>query len=220
MSRGPRRRVRATRAVRSAVAALAATGLAAGVLAGCTSSGDTADTAAVATAPPAIQPGRPGERNTTGSPSIASETWSTADVEFAAKMIPHHAQALQMSALAPDHARSPKVKAMAARIEAEQKPEIELFKSWLRERGQEVPEADGGMAGHDHGSMDMSAPDMPGMATPEQLAALAAADGTAFDRMFLTLMIRHHQGALTMADARAAGGMETRMGEMASEVSV
>src|SRR4051812_15957427 len=103
MLRGlPARRVRAVSAIPPAVAALTAAGLAAGLLAGCTSDGGAAESAptAVPTGPPAIQPGRPGEPNTTGSPSIVPEAWSTADVEFATDMIPHHAQALAMAALA------------------------------------------------------------------------------------------------------------------------
>ncbi|NHC46587.1 DUF305 domain-containing protein [Motilibacter aurantiacus] len=197
------------------------------LLSGCTSDDGPEATAAQPTpaaaapsGPPAIQPGRPGEPNTTGSPSIAPDTWSTADIEFASMMIPHHAQALEMSRLAPDRAQSPKVKAMAARIEAEQEPEIELFQAYLQERGQEVPPADWREHGHGHHSGGSGALQMAGMATEEELEALEAAEGTAFDKLFLQMMIRHHQGALTMIDEWGDTPGEVKMNEMASEVGV
>ncbi|NHC15767.1 DUF305 domain-containing protein [Motilibacter deserti] len=221
MPRGyPLRRSRALGA-----ATLVAPLLGAALLTACTSDDDSsapvagAMTAPAESGPPAIQPGSPGEPNTTGSPTIAPDTWSTADVEFATMMIPHHAQALEMSQLAPDRAQSPKVKAMAARIEAEQEPEIELFQAYLEERGQEVPPADWRTHGHGHhsGSGELQ---MEGMATEEELEALKAAKGSAFDEMFLRMMIRHHQGALTMIDKWGDTPGEIRMNEMASEVGV
>jgi len=209
-------------------ALLCAPALGIALLAGCTSDDSDASpvaaaaTSAAPTGPPPVQPGRPGEPNTTGSPTIAPDAWSTADVEFAGMMIPHHAQALEMSKLAPERAQNPKVKAMAARIEAEQGPEIEIFQAWLRDRGQEVPPADWTAHQHDHSGSGsgMDPATMPGMASAEQLSALRSAKGAAFDTMFLQLMIRHHQGALTMIDSWGDTPGEIRMNEMASEVGV
>ncbi|BFO19435.1 hypothetical protein SHKM778_58230 [Streptomyces sp. KM77-8] len=104
-------------------------------------------------------------------------------------MIEHHAQALVMTELAPDRAESKKIVKLAERIGAAQGPEIEAMKAWLKSH--DKAERDEGHA-HDHATM-------PGMATQAQLKQLSAADGAAFDQLFLTLMITHHQGAITMA---------------------
>lgn len=119
-----------------------------------------------------------------------------ADVEFMQGMIHHHAQALVMSAWAPDHGASPGLQTLTARIINAQRDEIALMQRWLRERGRDVPEveASGHMPGM-HGDMHVH---MPGMLSPDQLAALDAARGEEFDRLFLTFMIQHHEGAVTM----------------------
>lgn len=118
-----------------------------------------------------------------------------ADVSFMAGMIGHHAQALVMSGLAPDNGAGPQVQTLAARIINAQKDEIAVMQTWLRDRGRPVPEvgSDGHMA--DHSGHDMH---MPGMLSPEQLEELRAARGQEFDRLFLTYMIQHHNGAVTM----------------------
>lgn len=117
---------------------------------------------------------------------------SEADVDFMAGMIGHHAQALVMSAMAPTHGASASIRTLAARITNAQRDEIGLMQRWLRERDRPVPEVEssGHMAGH--------AMHMPGMLTQEQLDELAAAHGPGFDRLYLTYMIQHHQGAVTM----------------------
>ena len=106
-------------------------------------------------------------------------------------MIPHHHQALEMAALVADRTNREEVIDVAGRINASQGDEIEFMQEWLRERGQHVPDP----TAHDamHTSHKMA-----GMATPEQMAELAASDGTAFDRLFLDLMIPHHEGAVKM----------------------
>jgi uncharacterized protein (DUF305 family) len=112
-------------------------------------------------------------------------------------MIHHHAQAIDISRLAPTHTDNPTLHTLAARITNAQRDEIATMQRWLRDRNQTVPElhvSDMGVMVHgaDH-SMHM-----PGMLTPEQLRDLGAARGAEFDRLFLTLMIQHHNGAVTM----------------------
>jgi uncharacterized protein (DUF305 family) len=203
------------RALRAAGVAV----LAAGLLSGCFGSSADSDTTpeAVTTGPPQIQPGRPGEPNQTGFFTPPEDQWNEADAKLATDMIPHHRQALDMSSLAPERAQNAKVKAIAERIHAEQEPEIELLETWLRDRGYGVPATPGADA---HGHDDSAHAGMPGMATPEEMDALAAASGEEFDRMFLELMIRHHQGALDMIGVWAGKGIEIRMDEIASEINV
>ena len=120
---------------------------------------------------------------------------SEADVQFMAGMIHHHAQALVMSALAPTNGASDAVLTLTARITNAQKDEIGLMQRWLRQRDRPVPEvgSDGRMVG-----MADHAMHMPGMLSAQQLADLAAARGREYDRLFLTYMIQHHNGAVTM----------------------
>ena len=130
----------------------------------------------------------------------AMSRFTQADVDFMVGMIGHHAQALIMSRLAPDNGASSAVRILAARIINAQKDEIEIMQSWLRDREQTVPEVhiDGlqlmvhGAGEHGH--------HMPGMLTKAQLEELAAAQGPDFDRLFLTYMIQHHNGAVTMVE--------------------
>jgi uncharacterized protein (DUF305 family) len=123
--------------------------------------------------------------------------FTDADVRFMNAMIHHHAQAIAVARLAPTHGASPSIQTLAARIINAQQDEISTMQQWLRDRGQTVPElhitGDAVMVhGTDHPM------DMPGMLTADQMRALDAARGTAFDRLFLTLMIEHHRGAVTM----------------------
>jgi uncharacterized protein (DUF305 family) len=145
--------------------------------------------------PPIVQPGAPGEpaRNLSAEEAIkiAVTRFSPDDVRFMKDMIPHHHQALEMAVLAPDRTNRPDLLEAARRIESSQADEIKFMQQWLRERGQEVPDpATHGAMHTDHG--------MAGMATPEQMAELAAARSVDFDRQFLTLMIKHHDGAVKM----------------------
>ncbi|HXM37465.1 MAG TPA: DUF305 domain-containing protein [Gemmatimonadales bacterium] len=121
--------------------------------------------------------------------------YTAADVHFVAGMIGHHAQAILMAGWAPSHGASPSVRALCERIVVAQRDEIAFAQRWLREHNEFVPPADPRghvMPGMDHPML------MPGMLTPEQMAQLDAARGREFDRLFLTFMIQHHQGALTM----------------------
>jgi uncharacterized protein (DUF305 family) len=122
---------------------------------------------------------------------------SQADVDFMTGMIGHHAQALVMSAWAPTNGASATIQTLAARIINAQTDEIRNMQTWLRDRSRPVPEVDGAgavqmMHGPDHYMH------MPGMLSPEQLRDLGVAQGRDFDRLFLTYMIQHHQGAVTM----------------------
>jgi len=124
--------------------------------------------------------------------------FAEADVDFMTGMIAHHAQALVMADLAPTHGASPAVRTLCARILNAQRDEIATMQRWLRDHGRPVPEVHieglnlmlrGVAEHHMH---------MPGMLTQEQLEELDGAQGQAFDRLFLTYMIQHHQGAVTM----------------------
>ena len=123
-------------------------------------------------------------------------------------MIAHHGQALVMAGWAPSHGASPPVRTLAERIVSGQEDEIALMQRWLRDRQQPVGEPSGGggqgaadtsthspSQDHAHAGHDMA---MPGMLTQAQLAQLDRARGSEFDRLFLELMIQHHEGALTM----------------------
>lgn len=128
------------------------------------------------------------------------------DIAFMTGMISHHAQALVMSALIPDRSTNGAIRTLGARIINAQRDEIALMQQWLRERHQMVPQPDSSgtmpmmhdMPGMDHNTL------MPGMLTPPQLEQLRQARGSAFDRLFLTFMIQHHNGAVTMVDALIA----------------
>lgn len=132
--------------------------------------------------------------------------FSEADVAFMNGMIAHHAQALVMAELTETRASSNAVRTLAARIDNAQKDEIATMQRWLADRGQPVPEVgpDGAMPGGHGGHGAHGGHAMPGMLTPAQLDTLAAARGMAFDSLFLTYMIRHHQGAVTMVHALLA----------------
>lgn len=152
--------------------------------------------------------------------------YAPADAAFVRDMIVHHQQALGMTALVPERTDSDDMRLLAQRIEETQEFEIDLMRRWLEERGEPVPEpadAEDAHGGHaDHAGMaHMSG--MAGMASPEQMAALADSEGEAFDRMFLELMIRHHEGALIMVDdllETERGGKEPQLFMMISHIDV
>jgi len=123
-------------------------------------------------------------------PATAGPGFTVADVRFMQDMIGHHAQAMTMASMAPSRGASEGVLRLAQKIDISQRDEIEMMKRWLAERKQAVPVVEA----HAH------AMTMPGMLTAEQLAQLDAARGREFDRLFLTFMIRHHEGALQMAE--------------------
>ena len=143
---------------------------------------------------PIVLPGAPGQpsRTLTAAEAIRlSDTrYSPADAMFMQTMIVHHAQALEMAKLARSRTSNAAIRKIADRIEASQKDEMKFMSDWLRDRGESQAMAGMGQA-HHH---------MKGMASPEQMRALAAASGAAFDRQFLQLMTAHHRGAVDMVE--------------------
>ena len=146
--------------------------------------------------PPIVQPGAPGEPSRVISAAEASDLagirFTEADVKFMQGMIPHHAQALEMTDLLDTRTASDAMRQMARRIELSQEDEIVMMQDWLRTRGQTVT----GIDAHHAGGWTP----MPGMLTEEEMHRLTAAQGVEFDRLFLELMIKHHRGALTMVE--------------------
>jgi uncharacterized protein (DUF305 family) len=153
-------------------------------------------------------------------------TWTEADVRFMSSMIGHHAQAIEMAHLAPDRAGSGAVHRLAERIINAQEDEIATMQTWLRDRSQPVPEVRAGMAhaGHDMAGHDMSGHAlMPGMLTPEQMEQLRQSSGAEFDRLFLTFMIQHHRGAVSMVEqlfGTYGAGQDETVFKFASDVNV
>lgn len=135
--------------------------------------------------------------------------FNSADVTFAQSMIPHHEQAVVMAKIAKTQASSPEVKQLAEKIEAAQAPEIETMTSWLDGWGKEDSDSrhhmdDGDMM--DDGDNMMDDADMPGMMSDTDMSALDRSMGAAFDQMFLTMMISHHEGAIEMAKTEQQEG--------------
>lgn len=136
----------------------------------------------------------------------ASTAKNDADVEFATMMIPHHAQAIAMSDTALKQATNPKVRALAPTIKAAQSPEIKRMSGWLTGWGAPVPGNDGGSDMSDMGGMGGMGDQSGGMMSAVEIAQLGKATGPAFDRMWLKMMVRHHQGAVVMAKTALANG--------------
>jgi uncharacterized protein (DUF305 family) len=111
-------------------------------------------------------------------------------------MIMHHGQAVEMTALIPSHTENKEIRSLGARISLSQTDEMKFMKRWLRARGEPVSMAMPGMPDMDMSGNPMHA--MPGMLTPEQMERLRQARGAEFDRLFLTGMMQHHNGALVM----------------------
>ena len=145
---------------------------------------------------PILQPGAPGNPTKELDPetaiAIADSSYTAADVEFLQGMIVHHYQAFLMSEMAPSRTNNQTILDLAGRIDASQIDEIDFMENWLAERGKSIP--DPTLMGHSHHHKMM------GMATPEQMNKLEASNSTDFDRLYLNLMIRHHDGAIDMVD--------------------
>lgn len=203
--------------------------LAASIMTACSSATHPPRTAAqpaspaASTAPPSSSPDY--DALARARMDSASRLYTPADVHFMSGMIGHHSQAITMARMAPTHGASSSVQTLASRIINAQRDEIATMQQWLRDRGLPVPDPSKsmagmnmpGMAGGDHAGL------MPGMLTPAQMAQLDSARGPAFDRLFLTDMIQHHTGAVTMVkalfDSYGAGQDETVF-KFASDVNV
>jgi uncharacterized protein (DUF305 family) len=157
------------------------------VLVGACASGRNKNSVAViSNQPPGVVLGKP----------LPSRPLAEADVEFVTGMIAHHAQAIVMARWAPSHNAGPSMLIMCEKVVVAQGDEINAMSTWLKDHGKPVPEdpiMHAGMAGMQHAMM-------PGMLSEEQMKQLDAARGSEFDRLFLTFMIQHHQGAIAMVD--------------------
>ncbi|WP_248965624.1 DUF305 domain-containing protein [Sphaerisporangium perillae] len=140
-----------------------------------------------------------------GSPSADH---NDQDVMFAQMMIPHHRQAIDMAKLADSRASSPEVKQLAKQIEAAQEPEITTMSGWLTAWSMQVP-------GYDMSSMGHG---MDGMMSADEMKELDDSSGSAFDKAFLTMMIKHHEGAVSMAKKEQSSGAFPPAHEMAAAI--
>jgi uncharacterized protein (DUF305 family) len=191
--------------------------------------------------PVVVQPGAPGQPSKTlpASTRATLPPRSRADVEFMQGMIMHHGQAVEMTALIGSHTENKELGLLGARISSSQTDEIKFMKRWLAARGEAVSMASSSMKTTDGSThsmkasagsteampgMDMSGESMglmPGMLTPGQMEALRKAKGAEFDRLFLTGMIQHHGGALTMVKElfdTAGAGQEAELFNFATDV--
>jgi uncharacterized protein (DUF305 family) len=163
-----------------------------------------------------VQPGAPGEPSRElddDEAPVEVPEHNPTDTAFMQDMVVHHRQALAMTALVADRTDRDDLPVLAERITETQETEIDQVERWLDDRGEEVPAED---EDQDHAAHDR----MPGMATPAQLDRLEASSGPAFDRLFLDLMVAHHQGALTMVEQlyAAGGGLEPAADRFARDV--
>ena len=175
--------------------------------------------------PVVVQPGAPGEPTRT-LPSSTRATLppaSPADVQFMQHMIIHHAQAVEMTNLIASHTDTKEIRTLGDRISRSQSDEMKLMKRWLAFRGEAAPlPMNKTPATHMHGVHNSSERIlMPGMLTFEQMDALRKAKGKEFDRLFLTGMIQHHNGALVMVKElfdTAGAGQDAELFNFASDV--
>ena len=202
--------------MRLSVYSCAAGALLAGMILGCSRPATVAETA------PA-----PASAQQTDSAAVAKARadsvrypYTQADVEFMSAMIGHHSQALLMAGWAPTHGARSSVRTLAERIINGQQDEIVTMQRWLTDRGKPVPEpgrmGESSTSHHQHSGM-------PGMLTPDQLQQLDQARGSEFDRLFLTFMIQHHRGAVSMVQklfATPGAARDETVFKFANDVSV
>ncbi len=179
---------------------------------------------------PIVQPGAPGQPTRVlppGTTSSPARKPSPADISFMQGMIMHHNQAVEMTALLLARTKDPEVRELGKRISISQTDEMGYMKRWLDDRGLPLSPAHSDMAGMDMAGMDMkgmdmgSMPMMPGMLTPQQMEALRNASEPEFDHLFLTGMIQHHTGALTMVKdlfATPGAGQDPILFDFATDV--
>lgn len=184
---------------------------------------------------PAFQTGKEGAIARARADSVRLP-YTKADIDFMSGMIHHHAQAITMSRMAPSHQADAAVQRLTARIINAQSDEIRLMQGWLEDRNQPVPQVDSagnvtvgmaGMAGHNMASMPgmsgAAMPAMPGMLTDAQMKELDKARGKEYDRLFLTYMMQHHRGAISMVQdlfASQGAGQDESIFKFANDVEV
>jgi uncharacterized protein (DUF305 family) len=149
-----------------------------------------------------IKPGAPGEEGTiltvAEASQLAGATYTPADADFMRGMIIHHNQALEMAVLVAGRTNDESLLSVSDRIKSSQNDEINFMVSWLLDRGEPVSKT--ALNNTMHGSFHSNHQSMMGMASHAQMQELASLSGTAFERFFLELMIRHHLGAIKMVD--------------------
>jgi len=150
------------------------------------------------------------------STSSEQAQFNDADVAFAAGMVPHHQQAVEMAELMLDKQPSAPVRALAEQIKAAQEPEIEQLDGLLETFGEEPPS--GGHGGHGGHGGSSSSSEHAGMMTDEQMHELEEASGTEAERLFLTMMIEHHQGAVQASETEIADGEHQPAIELATTI--
>ena len=176
---------------------------------------------------PLMQPGAPGQpTKTLTRPTVgtAVRAVTDGDVKFMQDMVMHHSQAVEMVNLMEDHTRNPQLLELGQRIKISQGDEILFMKRWLTYYDKPL-EADNGMGGMDMSTMPgmEDTPMMPGMLSPRQMNALRKARGAEFDHLFLTGMIQHHTGALSMVKDLFNGpgsGQEPQLFDFTADVVV
>ncbi len=151
-----------------------------------------------------------------GDSSAGSADTNPADVAFARGMIPHHEQAVEMAELARTRAGSAEVRDLARRIAAAQEPEITQMQGWLEDWGQQG--TDGGGMGHDSGHGDDGDGSGTGMMSEADMKSLEDSSGAEFDEMFLSMMIEHHEGAVSMARTELRDGQNDAARQLAREI--
>ncbi len=147
-------------------------------------------------------PGMPGMSGTSTAPAA---NFNDADVMFLQMMYPHHAQAVEMAKLVPTRSQNQQVKDLATAIENAQAPEMQQMTTLLAGFGKPAPSA----------TMSHS---MPGLMTPQQMTELTGLSGAAFDKMWLQMMVEHHQGAITMANDELKNGTNADAKKMAEAI--
>ncbi|MBH0781882.1 DUF305 domain-containing protein [Nocardia bovistercoris] len=203
--------------VKTTAAATLAVLATAAVLTGCSDDSSGQDTSSMTTGAAATS------SSVSPSGSAVAGAHNDADVRFAQEMIPHHSQAVEMAQMVPGRSTDQQLVDLAARIQQAQGPEIATMTGWLRAWGVAVSTTSTpAMPGMDHGSrpmpgMDQSA--MPGMMTSRQMAQLQGAGGAEFDRMWLTMMIEHHRGAIEMARTEVAQGSNADAKALAQKIA-
>ena len=177
-------------------------------LTACNSSNDSGSSMSSMTGPATMSSMAHGTTTAAPSTSVSGQPvdYNEADVTFLQMMYPHHAQAIEMAKLAPSRSQNQEVTALAGDIETAQGPEMEQIASLLKRFGKPTPSTEMGHTG------------MPGMASSDQLAVLAGKSGTDFDKMFLTLMIAHHTGAIEMGITEQSDGRNAEVQKLAESI--
>jgi uncharacterized protein (DUF305 family) len=191
-------------------------------LGACQKAADQPPPATAQAGPSVVRPGAPGQASQASGTQVTPPTYTADDVEFMQGMIHHHAQAIEMSALIPARSTNAALRQLGQKITISQGDEIKMMQRWLRDRGKDAPDPNTHMM-PDGSMMGPMGPMMPGMLSAGEMTQLAAARGAAFDKLYLTGMIKHHGGALTMVKdlfSHAGAAQESDIFQFASDIQV